>query len=194
MRNSSHRIPMEWQLYTYGMRSSYNQSCRKYHHITSKTKRKGKNNLGKSCDPRRMLWKNKAFLTLKIPFASWEISQDRQGASVAQRRVQQEEQRETSTDSPGHHVALPSLTWAPAGVGSLKCWILGFSRQTPGRGIDLAMRRQPEGLGIWSHTWGCAKGQAQILNRVNQCKRKEVPLQISLILSMQWAQLCHCNL
>lgn len=92
------------------MRSSYNQSCRKYHHITSKTKRKGKNNLGKSCDPRRMLWKNKAFLTLKIPFASWEISQDRQGASVAQRRVQQEEQRETSTDSPGHHVALPSLT------------------------------------------------------------------------------------
>ena len=46
---------------------------------------------------------------LKIPFTSWEISQDRRGASVAQRRVQQEEQRETSADSPGHRVALPSL-------------------------------------------------------------------------------------
>lgn len=82
----------------------------------------------------------KAFLTLKIPFASWEISQDRQGASVAQRRVQQEEQRETSTDSPGYRVALPSLRWAPAGVGSPECWILGFSRQAPGRGLDLAMQ------------------------------------------------------
>ena len=90
------------------MRSSYNQSCRKDHHITSRTKRVGVEiwvspvTLGGCCA-------KKAFLTLKIPFASWEISQDRQGASVAQRRVQQEEQRETSTDSPGYRVALPSL-------------------------------------------------------------------------------------
>ena len=38
---------------------------------------------------------------------SWEISQG-QGASVAQRRVQQEEERKTSADSPGYRVALPS--------------------------------------------------------------------------------------
>lgn len=40
------------------MRSSYNQSCRKDHHITSRTKRGGGGgNLGKSCDPGRMLCK-----------------------------------------------------------------------------------------------------------------------------------------
>ena len=147
MWNSSHRITTEhWQ------NISYNQSCKKHHHVTGQDEREKKRNwdstytLGECCETGEFL-------------SPWEPP------SLAGRsaRTERERQRfrgecsnwlvagraERDQHSHGHPAALPSLRHASAGV--CRGWVLkfGLQRTNLGRGLGLALRRQPKETGVW---------------------------------------------
>ena len=63
--------------------------------------------------------------------------------------LQQAEQKETSTDGPGHLAAHSSLRCASVGVHSGWVLKLGFQRTDLGRGLGLAAWRRPKGAGVW---------------------------------------------
>ena len=79
--------------------------------------------------------------------------------------------RETYTDGWYHDLALPSLRRSSTGLG--KGWVLrfGLRRSDPGRGLELATWRQPEGTGvwctitegIWEEAWARQKGKGPLL-------------------------------
>lgn len=62
---------------------------------------------------------------------------------------QQAEQRKTSTEDLCYLAVIPRPRHMPAGtcVG----WVLklGLQRTEPGRGLELATRKLPEGAGVW---------------------------------------------
>ena len=86
----------------------------------------------------------------------WQGDQPRQRGSFgvleesATTGFQQPEQRETCTDGQCHHPALPSLRCVSTIVG--RDWVLklGLWRSDLGRGLGLAVRKQPEEAGVWS--------------------------------------------
>ena len=67
--------------------------------------------------------------------------------------LQQTGQRETSIDTPGHLPALPSPRHMYAGTCGSQALKVGLQTTDPGRGLGLAMQREPKGTGVWSgHT------------------------------------------
>ena len=113
------------------------QQERSPHNQVGRKKKKKKKELGQDLYPVREPWKRKGYLTLGTPFTGWKISQDRQGASEAQRRVQQPVCSRQNTERPAQTVHATTL-YSPAreawllGHTGPGCWNLGFSKQTQG--------------------------------------------------------------
>ena len=72
----------------------------------------------------------------------------------------QASQSETYTDGPRHSPARPSLRHVSATAGG--GWVLerGVWRADPGRGLLLAARRQPEGMGVRNSATGNVRGRS----------------------------------
>ena len=64
--------------------------------------------------------------------------------------LQQAEQRETCTEDPCYLAAVPSPRHGPASnTCEGRLLKLGLQRTDLGRGLGLALRKQPEGPGVW---------------------------------------------
>ena len=72
--------------------------------------------------------------------------------------LQEAEWRKTSTDSPGHLAALPSLRGASVGMRGGLVLKLGLQKTDVGRRLGLAAQRSPKGLECGpGHNWGCVQ-------------------------------------
>ena len=123
------------------MRSSHSQSCRKGHDITSRTKGGGETiwvspvTLGGCCG------RTKLSPPWKYPSPVGRSARDRELQWLRGECNRKKRGRPAQT-------ALATVLPFPARDDHLPVWaalnaeFLGFSRQTPGRGLDLAMRRQ----------------------------------------------------
>ena len=105
------------------------------------------------------------------PLTSEEISWDRRGASGAWKGAQQlvggRQDSETYTEGPCQSTALPSLRQMSAGAHRGCVLEHGIWRADQGRGLRLAVRRQPEGTGVRSSTIRNAHGGSQDHHRSN---------------------------
>lgn len=180
MWNSSHRIPMDWQLYE----SFIQPKLQEDHHLTSRTK-EGVGNLGKSCDPGEDAVQRKLSSPWKYPLASWEISQDRQGTSVAQResgagRTERDQRRQPW---------LPCCTSQPE-MSTCWCgqpWVLNFRLQPTGPRKDL-------GWLCRDSLKGCLEPHPRDVQRMGPRFSTEAPYKPYSQHAKEWAQLCHYNL
>ena len=96
--------------------------------------------------------KEERFLHPRSPFTSWEISQDRKGASETQRRVQQTDYSRENRQRPVQMVLATSLHSSAqnTSAGNPRGWMLkpGLQQAGHGRGAWLAVHQWPEGTGV----------------------------------------------
>ena len=96
--------------------------------------------------------KRKGLLTLGTPLTSWEISQDRKGASETQRRVQQIDYSRENRQRPVQMVLATSLHSSAqnTSAGNPRGWMLkpGLWQAGHGRGAWLAVHQWPERTGV----------------------------------------------
>ena len=127
-----------------------------------------------TCAPGKELWKRKVPTYGKSP--QWWGDQPGQRGSFrasedcAATGLQRAMQRETCTDDQCWP-ALPCLRWLSIEVVGAWCWGSGLGGQTLGRGLGLAVQRQPERAkvwcatmqGVWEEAWDHQRGKAQLL-------------------------------
>ena len=105
---------------------------------------------GKKRNLERICVTGKVPLPWEAPFTSYETSQDKKGASEAQRRMQQSasaSKTEICTECPGHLTACLSSRYMSSDV--LGDWMLkpGLQQTDLRKGLGLVTWRQPKGTG-----------------------------------------------